>query len=234
MWVFILSGVNATLTSSVISLNIYGQTNSIRIENSTLRTLISGQSIATIHFSQTTLCDGLLLQDSNLYFSGNITFEGVDLGRFVSSQVTRNYGITVQDENNSSVENVELTLFDKDNKDVWSGVSDSLGSASFNLTFADSNYTDTLRLDASKGELFAAKDISFLSDTPVTLVMMTTATADINNDGSVDIYDAILLANSYNSIPTSPNWNSNADINSDNIIDIYDAIILAGNYGKTA
>jgi parallel beta-helix repeat protein len=57
---------------------------------------------------------------------------------------------------------------------------------------------------------------------------------DINSDNVVDIYDAILLANSYNSIPSSPNWNLNADINGDNMVDIYDAIILAGNYGKTA
>lgn len=76
--------------------------------------------------------------------------------------------------------------------------------------------------------------MELLGDTPVTLIMNTTATADINNDGSVDIYDAILLANSYNSVPTSSNWNSKGDLNSDNIVDIYDAIILASNYGKTA
>jgi len=57
---------------------------------------------------------------------------------------------------------------------------------------------------------------------------------DLNGDGTVDIYDAITLANAYNSIPGSPNWNANADINSDDIVDIYDAILLANNYGKTA
>ena len=55
---------------------------------------------------------------------------------------------------------------------------------------------------------------------------------DINDDGIVDIYDAILLANAYNSKPTSSNWNPNADINGDNIVDIFDAILLANNYGK--
>jgi nitrous oxidase accessory protein len=56
---------------------------------------------------------------------------------------------------------------------------------------------------------------------------------DINDDRTVDIFDAILLAGSYNSVPGSPNWKPNADINGDNIVDIYDAIILANNYGKT-
>jgi hypothetical protein len=58
--------------------------------------------------------------------------------------------------------------------------------------------------------------------------------ADINGDWTVDVYDAILLANAYNAKTGDPNWNLNADINGDNIVDIYDAIILAGNYGKTA
>jgi hypothetical protein len=59
-----------------------------------------------------------------------------------------------------------------------------------------------------------------------------TIIGDVSGDGSVDIYDAIVLANAYTSVPTSPNWNGNADINSDNVVDIYDAIILANNYGK--
>jgi len=55
---------------------------------------------------------------------------------------------------------------------------------------------------------------------------------DINNDGIVDIYDAIMLASAFGSKPESPNWNFRADINTDGSIDIYDAIILASNYGE--
>jgi len=55
---------------------------------------------------------------------------------------------------------------------------------------------------------------------------------DINGDGIVDIYDAILLANAYNSTPEKVKWNPNADINGDNIVDIYDAIILANHYNQ--
>jgi hypothetical protein len=60
------------------------------------------------------------------------------------------------------------------------------------------------------------------------------ARADINGDGIVDIYDAILLAKAFDSVSGQPNWNPYADINGDNIVDIYDAIILASNFGKTA
>ncbi len=58
---------------------------------------------------------------------------------------------------------------------------------------------------------------------------------DVNGDGTVDLYDAILLAGSYGEDSGSPTWNPsapNADINCDNIVDLYDAIILAGNFGK--
>jgi hypothetical protein len=65
-------------------------------------------------------------------------------------------------------------------------------------------------------------------------VFIDVAVGDLNKDGSVDIYDAIILANAYGSAPTSSNWNAAADINSDNNVDIYDAIMLANNYGKTA
>ena len=51
---------------------------------------------------------------------------------------------------------------------------------------------------------------------------------DINGDGTVDIFDAIILGDAFNSTPSMKNWNANADINGDGIVDIYDAIILAG------
>jgi parallel beta-helix repeat protein len=55
---------------------------------------------------------------------------------------------------------------------------------------------------------------------------------DINLDGIVDIYDAIILAGAYNSGPGEQNWNPSADINGDGTVDIYDAIILAGHYNQ--
>jgi parallel beta-helix repeat protein len=64
--------------------------------------------------------------------------------------------------------------------------------------------------------------------------LVVTIAGDINRDGTVDIYDAIVLAGAYSSTPGSPNWNANVDLNSDNIVDIYDAILLANNFGKTA
>jgi parallel beta-helix repeat protein len=63
--------------------------------------------------------------------------------------------------------------------------------------------------------------------------LMPTTPGDINHDSIVDIFDAILLANAFNSISGDPNWNPTADINNDNTVDIFDAIILSNNFGKT-
>jgi len=66
------------------------------------------------------------------------------------------------------------------------------------------------------------------------IVVTAPLQGDMNSDGIVDIYDALILAGAYNSKPGDPNWNVAADINHDNVVDIYDAILLANNYGKTA
>lgn len=55
---------------------------------------------------------------------------------------------------------------------------------------------------------------------------------DVNGDLVVDIFDAILLSNAYNSNPSSSKWNPNADFNGDKTVDLFDAILLAGAFGK--
>ena len=55
---------------------------------------------------------------------------------------------------------------------------------------------------------------------------------DINGDGVVDIYDALLASAAFGSNPGDPNWNPGADLNGDGTIDIYDMIILAAHFGQ--
>lgn len=71
-------------------------------------------------------------------------------------------------------------------------------------------------------------ETSFLSVFTLVLPLL----GDINKDGIIDIYDAILLSGAFSTTPDSPNWNPSADINKDNIVDIYDALVLSGNFGK--
>ena len=56
--------------------------------------------------------------------------------------------------------------------------------------------------------------------------------ADINDDNFTDIFDAIILANSFNKRSGQPGYNGNADLNHDSVVDIYDALILASHFGQ--
>ena len=75
-------------------------------------------------------------------------------------------------------------------------------------------------------------DFTFIFQSTFELTVTFTGEGDINYDGTVDIYDAILLAGAYNSVPGNRNWNAHTDLNDDSVVDIYDAITLASSYGK--
>jgi hypothetical protein len=62
--------------------------------------------------------------------------------------------------------------------------------------------------------------------------IVITIPGDIHGDFVVDIFDAISLANSFNSVSSSPRWDPNADINCDAGIDVYDAIILSNHFSQ--
>jgi len=64
-------------------------------------------------------------------------------------------------------------------------------------------------------------------------VKIKTMKADINGDGVVDIFDALLMARSFGSVRNDSNWNPDCDLNNDGVIDIFDVILLARNFGKT-
>jgi len=55
---------------------------------------------------------------------------------------------------------------------------------------------------------------------------------DLNQNGNVDIYDAVILSRAFGSVPTSLNWNPIADLVPDGIIDIRDALLVAQHYGE--
>jgi hypothetical protein len=55
---------------------------------------------------------------------------------------------------------------------------------------------------------------------------------DINENGIVDIFDAIMLANHFSQTPANPNWDAKVDLKADGIIDLFDAIILANHYNQ--
>lgn len=57
--------------------------------------------------------------------------------------------------------------------------------------------------------------------------------ADINLDGIVDIFDAVILSGHVGTSAEEENYFERADINGDGIIDLYDAVLLSKDAGET-
>jgi hypothetical protein len=55
---------------------------------------------------------------------------------------------------------------------------------------------------------------------------------DLNKDGSVDIFDAVVISAALNSTIGTPTWNPDADLNKDGRVDLYDIVLLSQNWGK--
>jgi len=89
------------------------------------------------------------------------------------------------------------------------------------------NYSLILVADTIPGEVDIVDNTSLDSSVFVMFI------ADVNGDGIVDIFDAILLSTAFGAEEGSPNWNPDVDINGDGMVDILDAIILASYFGKT-
>jgi hypothetical protein len=88
-----------------------------------------------------------------------------------------------------------------------------LPAGTHNITvYASGNLGDK----ASSGALFT---VAFLGD--------------INMDGTVDILDIFVVAQSFDCTPESERWNPNADLNNDGVINILDIFLVANEYGKT-
>jgi len=55
---------------------------------------------------------------------------------------------------------------------------------------------------------------------------------DINADGTVDIFDIVIVALAFGAVLGSPNWDPRADLNGDNVVDIFDMVMVAVHYGE--
>lgn len=57
---------------------------------------------------------------------------------------------------------------------------------------------------------------------------------DLNGDGVVNMYDALLFSLAYKSTPRDKWWNPDADLNEDGTVDIYDALVFGARWGASS
>jgi hypothetical protein len=78
----------------------------------------------------------------------------------------------------------------------------------------------------------SAKTTFYLDYAQVSLVSLGSLPIpeDLNQDGKVDIYDALIFGAAYGSAPGSAGWNPIADVDASGIVDIFDALSIAQHY----
>jgi hypothetical protein len=197
-------------------------------------TVMSGGDIHYVEFENTTIDAPLYICTTYTYIKGDLTFL-VREANYVWGTVEREYSVDVKDENNEPEENATVGLFDSYDNCTLKEASDAQGRISFNLTFTQHNYTDTLKLKISKEGFYnSTRDIGFFSDTPVSIFLIERLRSDLNQDHTVNILDISIVAKAYGSKPGDINWNEAADLDKNGVINIVDVAMAARDYGKTA
>lgn len=89
-----------------------------------------------------------------------------------------------------------------------------------------SNYTISAAADRVPGETDTA------DNTLVDGWVFLTIPGDVDKDKDVDIFDIVLISNSYYTKKPNPKYNPDCDWDNDGDVDIYDLVIATMNYGK--
>jgi len=141
--------------------------------------------------------------------------------------------VTVENQGNF-IETFDVTAYYDSTTIGTQTVTNLAAGDSMTLTFTwdttdiTGNYTISAQASIVSGETQTG-DNTFIDGT-----LRVKVPGDINGDGIVDIYDAVLLIKDIDATPGSPDWhNGRSDINNNGKVDLADVIILSTNYGKT-
>lgn len=229
VWELFFYEPSCTIVNSTIAYHAWAKTN-VTLIQSTISMADYSNGSGILFCNGTTITCFLFIR-SNLFVHGNIQFSpNKHTAGWASSNVSRNYNVIARDMSGNTMENVELTLHYQNDTVMWNGITDSLGKADFNVTFTDINYTNTLRLEAVKGNYSATMDVGFLSDTPVVLTMRYFA--DLNIDGTINIVDISIVAMAFGTKEGDENYNPIADLDGNNEINIIDISKVARHFGE--
>ena len=140
-------------------------------------------------FKGVLICDNVILNEEleidcmpgtsfylrgGLRFGPNFTLSEWPLQRF---RTIRGYRVVTRIDGKPLV-NVQLKLYDDEDRLTWEGTTDKSGEVEFDVTYyrnwilppgrLHTNYTNTLRLEATHGQNSYTMELGLLSDTPIT------------------------------------------------------------------
>lgn len=170
--------------------------------------------------------DTLNLNDTIMHNRGLITSyielpEGYNVSGIIVSSILLNDTVSAElepiaigDYDNDAVPDL-MVIFNRTLvvEYILSRVSLPISNATYNLTLTGKFH----------GIFFEGSDTVKVSD----------LLCDLNCNGKVDLFDAVVVGATYGSTPEDPNWNLEADLAPQyGIINVYDAVTMASHYGE--
>jgi hypothetical protein len=130
-----------------------------------------------------------------------------------------------------------IKSYDPYDSDFWLVKTDSEGNMQWNKTYGGAGEDDAYSLIQTHDGGYALAGSTTVFDPEhgdawLIKIKRARIPGDINADGTVNVFDAVILSGAAGSKPGDSNWNPNADINDDQIVDLFDAVILAGHAGE--
>jgi len=174
----------SNVSDSVISWLFLLDNSTVTISRSKIGEVLIHEFNGTVDFDDVLIDGRMGVSESQCYFDGKTAFGAncsVDREWSRGSSVVRGYEVEALTETHM-LDGVKLQLYDKENALVWSGSTDKMGRAYFNISFYETfpiepfhwetNLWDSWRLEAHKGETSHNVSVGFLSDSPITFTFL--------------------------------------------------------------
>jgi hypothetical protein len=117
---------------------------------------------------ENTIIDSRRIEIATTYtkIKGSVKFlSKLDDIQYEFGMIEREYPVKVLDSDNKSLENVEILLFDYENRNIWSGKTDENGEVFVTINFTEKNWDKLWRI--SIPEYSKTQNVGFLTDTPI-------------------------------------------------------------------
>ena len=191
-WAVRTSSVDLTVSDSVLGVLRLGGDGQTVVTSSTMCVFWAWGYHDTITFTDSVIQDWYETRWCDFWMKGTVTIEGGTIiqeanGPWTDGVIHREYPVEVTDWQGNPLADVALTLRDNMNAVVWAGASGAQGTATFTLTFTETNYFNTWTLSAAVSDPPVTVPVEIRSDTPI-LVFPPVAVTDTIIDGPTSGY----------------------------------------------